>query len=88
MKFTLSKGIELISSTPNEFDHSVGYHDIKPFNKGNDDILLVHRYPKNTIGPKKIYLLISVHGIIKKIYLIKLVTQHLGVGNRDPDSNG
>ena len=53
MKFTLSKGIELISSTPNEFDHSVGYHDIKPFNKGNDDILLVHRYPKNTIGPKK-----------------------------------
>ena len=52
MKFTLSKEIELISSTPNEFDHSVGYHDIKPFNKGNDDILLVHRYPKNTIGPK------------------------------------
>lgn len=52
MKFTLSKGIELLSSTPSEFDHSVGYHDIKPFNKLNDNIILMHRYPKNTIGPK------------------------------------
>ena len=52
MKFTLSKGIELLSSTPREFDHSVGYHDIKPFNKFNDNIILMHRYPRNTIGPK------------------------------------
>lgn len=52
MKFTLSKEIELISSTSGEFDYSVGYHDIKPFNKSNDNIILIHRYPKNTIGPK------------------------------------
>lgn len=52
MKFTLSKGIELLSSTTGEYDHSVGYHDIKPFNKLNDNIILMHRYPKNTIGPK------------------------------------
>ena len=53
MNFILDNKIDIISSTPKEFDHSVGYHDIKPFNIKNDGHLLIHRYPQNTIGSKK-----------------------------------
>ena len=53
MNFILDNKIDITSSTPDEFDHSVGYHDVKPFNIKNDDQLILHRYPQNTIGPKK-----------------------------------
>ncbi len=47
MKFILSKGVNLVGSTSKQYDHSVGFHDIKPFNSKNDDYLLVHRFPIN-----------------------------------------
>lgn len=55
MKFILSKGVNLVGSTSKQYDHSVGFHDIKPFNSKNDDFLLVHRFPiKNTQFSDKI----------------------------------
>ena len=41
MNFKLNNFTELVASTPNDFDHSVGYHDIKPFNQINDKIILI-----------------------------------------------
>ena len=45
MNFKLNNFTELVASTPNNFDHSVGYHDIRPFNQINDKIIALHRYP-------------------------------------------
>ena len=47
MNFKLNNSVELIASTSKDYDHSVGYHDIKPFNKVNDKLIPLHRYPLN-----------------------------------------
>ena len=47
MNFKLNSSVELIGSTSKIYDHSVGYHDIKPFNKVNDKLIHLHRYPLN-----------------------------------------
>ena len=55
MKYILSKDVSLVGSSPKDYDHSVGFHDIKPFNSNNDDLLLVHRFPiKNILFSNKI----------------------------------
>lgn len=53
MNYKLGNLIEIISSTPCNYDHSVGYHDIKPFNKINNSLIALHRYPLNTVEVKK-----------------------------------
>ena len=50
MNFKLNNLVELVASTPNNFDHSVGYHDIRPFNKFDDKLIVLHRYPLNNLG--------------------------------------
>ena len=50
MNFKLNNFTELVASTPNNFDHTVGYHDIRPFNQFNDNLLVLHRYPLNNLG--------------------------------------
>ena len=53
MKYKLNYSSKLISSTPNSHDHSIGFHDVKPFNKINNHITYVHRYSLQNIGFKK-----------------------------------
>ncbi|MDC3175238.1 hypothetical protein OA845_01825 [Candidatus Pelagibacter sp.] len=53
MKYKLNYSSKLISSTPNTHDHSIGFHDVKPFNKNNNHITYVHRYSLQNIGFKK-----------------------------------
>lgn len=49
MNYNLNKSATIESQTTNDYDHTVGYHDISPFNKNNDNILTIHRFPlKNT----------------------------------------
>jgi hypothetical protein len=49
LNYKLNKSAAIISQTTNDYDHTVGYHDISPFNKNNDNILTMHRFPlKNT----------------------------------------
>lgn len=50
MNFKLYNSVKLVSSTPLNYDHSVGYHDIRPFNKSNNNLVLLHRYPLNNLG--------------------------------------
>ena len=50
MNYRLSSFVELIASTENNFDHSVGYHDIKPFGGLNNQFILLHKYPLNNLG--------------------------------------
>ena len=47
MNYKLHSSVQLIASTPLNNDHSVGYHDIKPFNKSNQNLIALHRYPLN-----------------------------------------
>tara|TARA_B110000046_G_scaffold175713_1_gene200612 strand:- start:538 stop:1800 length:1263 start_codon:yes stop_codon:yes gene_type:complete len=53
MNYKLGNLIEIVSSTPCNYDHSVGYHDIKPFNKKNNSLIALHRYPLNTVDVEK-----------------------------------
>jgi len=50
MSFKLNNLAEIVASTPKNFDHSVGYHDIKPFNEINDRLIALNRYPLNTLN--------------------------------------
>ena len=50
MNFKLNNFTELVASTPNNFDHSVGYHDFRPFNQINDKIIALHRYPLKNLS--------------------------------------
>ena len=52
MKFKLYNSVEITHSTPLNFDHSVGFHDVRPFNKYKNNLVLLHRYPLNNIGFK------------------------------------
>jgi len=52
MKHKLNNLVEIISSTPLNYDHSVGFHDVRPFNKLNNNLVLLHRYPLNELGFK------------------------------------
>ena len=52
MNIKLHDLVELISSTPRNYDHSVGYHDIRPFNKSNNNLVLLHRSPLRNLGFK------------------------------------
>tara|TARA_A100001234_G_scaffold220675_1_gene234211 strand:+ start:2219 stop:3484 length:1266 start_codon:yes stop_codon:yes gene_type:complete len=51
MKFELNPLTTLLASTPESFDHTVGYHDIRPFNS-NNNLVLLHRSPKKNLGFK------------------------------------
>jgi len=53
MNFELAEHVYIVSSTPNNYDHNVGYHDIKPFNDLNDNLIAIHRYPLNNLGFKE-----------------------------------
>ena len=50
MSFNINHNAEIIASTPKNFDHSVGFHDIRPFNKFDDKLMVLHRYPLNNLG--------------------------------------
>lgn len=52
MNYKLYHSSEIVGSTTLDFDHSVGFHDIRPFNKKNNNLIPVHRYPLNTLGFK------------------------------------
>ena len=73
MKYKLHDLVEIISSTPSSNDHSVGFHDIRPFNKSNNNLILLHRYPLNNLGFKEQNIFIEIclwdisKNIIKKI---------------------
>lgn len=47
MKYKLLNGANIVGSTNTHFDFSVGYHDIRPFNSQNENLILLHKYPKN-----------------------------------------
>ena len=49
MNFKLYNSCELVSETPKNHDHSVGFHDVKPFNKNNNNLILIHRYPLKSL---------------------------------------
>ena len=49
MNFKLYNSCELVSETPKNHDHSVGFHDVKPFNKKNNNLILIHRYPLKSL---------------------------------------
>ena len=53
MNFKLNNLVEIVSSTTLDHDHSVGFHDIRPFNNQNKNLILLHRYPLNNLGFKK-----------------------------------
>jgi hypothetical protein len=53
MNYKLYHSTEIISSTPLDHDHSVGFHDVRPFNKSNNNLVLLHRYPLMNLGFKK-----------------------------------
>jgi len=50
MNYNLNHLVEIISSTPTNYDHSVGFHDIRPFNNQNKNLILLHRYSLNNLG--------------------------------------
>ena len=52
MNYKLHHCCQIIGSTPTTSDHSVGFHDLKPFNKDDNNLVLLHRYPLNTLGFK------------------------------------
>ena len=61
MNFELYNSTKLIASTPKNYDHSVGYHDIRPFNPSNKNLIALHRYPlKTTTLYKKILPVIDI----------------------------
>ena len=53
MNYKLNHSIEIIGSTPLDYDHSVGFHDIRPFNKIKNNFILLHRYPLRSLGFKE-----------------------------------
>ena len=53
MNYKLNHSIEIIGSTPLDYDHSVGFHDIRPFNKIKNNFILLHRYPLKSLGFKE-----------------------------------
>ena len=53
MNFELIDGANIVASTNKNFDHSVGYHDIKPFNAENENLILLHRYPRDLTNYNK-----------------------------------
>ena len=53
MNYNLNQLVEIVSTTPSNYDHSVGFHDIRPFNKLNNNLVLLHRYPLKNLGFKK-----------------------------------
>ena len=53
MNFKLNNLVEIVSSTTLDYDHSVGFHDIRPFNNQNKNLILLHRYSLNNLGFKK-----------------------------------
>ena len=52
MSFNINHNAEIIASTPKNFDHYVGFHDIKPFNIEKDNLMILHRLPLNALGFK------------------------------------
>ena len=52
MSFKLYNFSEIIASTPLDHDHSVGFHDIRPFNKTNNNLLILHKYSLKSLGFK------------------------------------
>ena len=36
MNYNLNQLVKIVSTTPSDYDHSVGFHDIRPFNKLNN----------------------------------------------------
>tara|TARA_B100000965_G_C19565940_1_gene746826 strand:- start:147 stop:1415 length:1269 start_codon:yes stop_codon:yes gene_type:complete len=52
MNYKLNNSVKIASSTPLTHDHSVGFHDIRPFNIINNRLIVLHRYPLNCIGFK------------------------------------
>jgi hypothetical protein len=52
MSFKLYNLSEIIASTPLDHDHSVGFHDIRPFNKTNNNLLILHKYSLKSLGFK------------------------------------
>ena len=53
MNYNLNQLVKIVSTTPSDYDHSVGFHDIRPFNKLNNNLVLLHRYPLKHLGFKK-----------------------------------
>ena len=49
MSFNINHNAEIIASTSKNFDHYVGFHDIKPFNIKKDNLMVLHRLPSNTL---------------------------------------
>ena len=49
MNINIFSDAEIISSTPKSHDHSVGFHDVKPFNILNPNLIAIHRYPLKSI---------------------------------------
>ena len=90
MNYKLHHCCQIIGSTPTTSDHSVGFHDLKPFNKDDNNLVLLHRYPLNTLGFKaneshKADVCIW-NFITSKIE--KSMRQIYGAGNKVPDCNG
>ncbi len=52
MNYNLNQFVKIVSTTPSDYDHSVGFHDIRPFNKLNNNLVLLHRYPLKHLGFK------------------------------------
>ena len=52
MSFKLYNKAEIINCTPLDYDHSVGFHDIRPFNKINNNLLILHKYSLRSLGFK------------------------------------
>ena len=52
MSYNINHNAEIIASTPKNFDHYVGFHDIKPFNIEKDNLMILHRLPLNALGFK------------------------------------
>ena len=44
MSYNINYNAEIIASTPKNFDHYVGFHDIKPFNIKKDNQNLIQCY--------------------------------------------
>lgn len=53
MNYKLNHSIEIIGATPLDHDHSVGFHDIRPFNKIKNNLIVLHRYPLRNLGFKE-----------------------------------
>ena len=67
MNYNLNKYAAIETQTTNDYDHTVGYHDISPFNKNNDNILTIHRFPLKNTDYQIILKLKIVYGIAKNL---------------------